>query len=273
MIEILCTGSVFGSACADERVPALVVRDHALLARRRSRRLRRSGPGHHAVDRLLELRQADQLRGRGAPRAARPRSSRLARSAPVKPGRAPRDDVEVDARRRAACRARAPRGSPCAPRGRDGRRRSGGRSARAAAARGRGCRGGSSTRAGSRPCFWSKPSISTSSWLSVCSRSSWPPPRPAPRWRPTASISSTNTIAGAAAFACSNRSRTRDAPTPTNISTKSEPLIEKNGTPASPATALREQRLAGAGRAEEQHALRDLGAHVAGTSPATRGTP
>ena len=32
--------------------------------------------------------------------------------------------------------------------------------------------------------------------------------------------------------------RTRDAPTPTNISTKSEPLIEKKGTPASPATAL-----------------------------------
>jgi len=46
-----------------------------------------------------------------------------------------------------------------------------------------------------------------------------------------------NTIAGAAAFACSNRSRTRAAPTPTNISTKSDPLIEKNGTPASPATA------------------------------------
>src|SRR6201999_1672571 len=38
-------------------------------------------------------------------------------------------------------------------------------------------------------------------------------------------------------FACSNRSRTRDAPTPTNISTKSDPEIEKNGTPASPATA------------------------------------
>jgi hypothetical protein len=33
------------------------------------------------------------------------------------------------------------------------------------------------------------------------------------------------------------RSRTREAPTPTNISTKSEPEIEKNGTPASPATA------------------------------------
>ncbi len=32
--------------------------------------------------------------------------------------------------------------------------------------------------------------ISTNSWLSVCSRSSCPPPIPAPRWRPTASISS-----------------------------------------------------------------------------------
>jgi hypothetical protein len=39
-------------------------------------------------------------------------------------------------------------------------------------------------------------------------------------------------------FACLNKSLTLDAPTPTNISTKSEPEIEKNGTPASPATAL-----------------------------------
>src|SRR6266480_547924 len=85
--------------------------------------------------------------------------------------------------------------------------------------------------------FSSKPSISTSSWFSVCSRSSWPPPRPAPRCRPTASISSMKTMHGAACLACSKRSRTREAPTPTNISTKSEPEIEKNGTPASPATA------------------------------------
>ena len=42
---------------------------------------------------------------------------------------------------------------------------------------------------------------------------------------------------GAFFFPCSNRSRTRLAPTPTNISTKSEPEIEKNGTPASPAIA------------------------------------
>ena len=42
---------------------------------------------------------------------------------------------------------------------------------------------------------------------------------------------------GAAAFASRKRSRILLAPTPTNISTNSEPEIEKNGTPASPATA------------------------------------
>jgi hypothetical protein len=48
--------------------------------------------------------------------------------------------------------------------------------------------------------FSSKPSISTSSWLRVCSRSSWPPPRPAPRWRPTASISSMKMMHGRSAW-------------------------------------------------------------------------
>ena len=43
---------------------------------------------------------------------------------------------------------------------------------------------------------------------------------------------------GACFFACSNMSRTLEAPTPTNISTKSEPEMEKNGTFASPAMAL-----------------------------------
>ena len=47
-----------------------------------------------------------------------------------------------------------------------------------------------------------------------------------------------NTIAGAFFFAVSKRSLTRLAPTPTNISTKSEPEMEKKGTPASPATAF-----------------------------------
>ncbi len=88
------------------------------------------------------------------------------------------------------------------------------------------------------PSFASKPSISTSSWLRVCSRSSCPPPNPAPRWRPTASISSMKMMQGAFFFACSNISRTREAPTPTNISTKSDPEIVKKGTLASPAIAL-----------------------------------
>ena len=64
-----------------------------------------------------------------------------------------------------------------------------------------------------------------------------PPPKPAPRLLPTASISSINMIHGACFLPCSNMSLTRDAPTPTNISTKSEPEILKNGTLASPATA------------------------------------
>ena len=108
--------------------------------------------------------------------------------------------------------------------------------------------------------FISKPSISTSSWLRVCSRSSWPPPMPAPRWRPTASISSMKMMQGEFCLACSKRSRTRQAPTPTNISTKSEPEIEKNGTPGLTGDRAGEQRLAGPGRAVEQHALRDPGA-------------
>ena len=87
------------------------------------------------------------------------------------------------------------------------------------------------------PLFESNPSISTSSWLRVCSRSSCPPPRPAPLCLPTASISSIKMMQGEFCLACSKRSRTRLAPTPTNISTKSEPEMLKNGTPASPATA------------------------------------
>ena len=40
------------------------------------------------------------------------------------------------------------------------------------------------------PSLSSNPSICTRSWLSVCSLSSFPPPSPAPRCLPTASISS-----------------------------------------------------------------------------------
>ena len=47
-----------------------------------------------------------------------------------------------------------------------------------------------------------------------------------------------NTMQGAFSLACLNRSRTLEAPMPTNISTNSEPEMEKKGTSASPATAL-----------------------------------
>ena len=43
---------------------------------------------------------------------------------------------------------------------------------------------------------------------------------------------------GDLSLACLNKSRTLEAPTPTNISTKSEPDSEKKGTFASPATAF-----------------------------------
>ena len=88
------------------------------------------------------------------------------------------------------------------------------------------------------PSLTPKPSISTSSWFKVCSLSSWLPPIPVPRRLATASISSIKIIHGLCFLPSANRSRTRDAPTPTNISTKSEPDILKNGTPASPAIAF-----------------------------------
>ena len=46
------------------------------------------------------------------------------------------------------------------------------------------------------------------------------------------------TMQGAFSLAWRNKSLTLEAPTPTNISTKSEPEMVKKGTPASPATAL-----------------------------------
>ena len=103
----------------------------------------------------------------------------------------------------------------------------------------------------------SKPSISTRIWFSVCSRSSWLPPSPAPRCRPTASISSMKMMHGELRLACSNRSRTRLAPTPTNISTNSEPEIGEERHARLARDRLGHQRLAGAGRADQQHALGD----------------
>jgi len=83
-----------------------------------------------------------------------------------------------------------------------------------------------------------KPSISTNSWFKVFSLSSLLIIALRPRARPMASISSIKIMQGAFSRACLNKSLTRLAPTPTNISTKSEPLRLKNGTCASPAIAL-----------------------------------
>ena len=80
---------------------------------------------------------------------------------------------------------------------------------------------------------------------------------PGARLRPSASSSSMKMMQGAALRACSNRSRTRAAPTPTNISTNSDPEIEKNGHAGLAGDRPRQQRLAGAGRADQEDALRD----------------
>ena len=89
------------------------------------------------------------------------------------------------------------------------------------------------------PLLVPKPSISVRSWFKVFSLSSLDPKFAfLPLARPMASISSMKMMAGDFSLACLNKSRTREAPTPTNISTKSEPLRLKKGTSASPATAF-----------------------------------
>ncbi len=80
-----------------------------------------------------------------------------------------------------------------------------------------------------------KPSISTSSWLSVCSRSEL---LSEPRRAPTASSSSMKMTAGSCLRASSNRRRMRAAPRPANISTNELADWEKNCAPDSWATAL-----------------------------------
>ena len=65
----------------------------------------------------------------------------------------------------------------------------------------------------------SKPSISTSSWFSVWSRS---PEMSEPRCAPTASSSSMKTIAGVFSRASRKSRRIRAAPSPANISMNEE---------------------------------------------------
>ena len=161
-------------------------------------------------------------------------------------------------RARTACPWSAPPGSPAGPSGR-------------AAPTGicRSNRPGRSS-AGSRmsgrlvaairmmPPLASKPSISTSSWFSVCSRSSCPPPMPAPRCRPTASISSTKMIAGRVRLGLLEQvAHPGGADADEHLDeVGAGDRVERHAGLAG--DRAREQRLAGAGRAVEQHALRDL---------------
>ena len=105
-----------------------------------------------------------------------------------------------------------------------------------------------------------KPSISTSSWLRVCSRSSWPPPRPAPRWRPTASISSTKMMHGAVLLGLLEQvAHPGGADADEHLDeVRAGDREERHAGLAGDGAG--QQRLAGAGRAVEQHALGDLGA-------------
>ena len=249
----------------DQRVAGLVV--GGALAVGVGHQHRAGGAEDDLLDRVGEVRQLDALVvaaggeerrlvdqqrevGAGHARASRPRSRRGRRSRPAGPS---------------AC------GCAGSPRGRCGR---------AAAPRSRRSKRPGRSSAGSR-ISWrlvaprtmtlvpaSKPSISVRIWLSVCSRSSWPPLKPPlpERERPMASSSSMKMIDGAASLACLKRSRTRDAPTPTIASTNSEAEIEKNGGVRLAGHGARQQRLARAGRPVEQHAARDARARGAGSA-------
>ena len=196
----------------------------------------------------------------------------LASSAPLKPGVMLRDLLERGVRGRAGAWRRAGAGSPRRPctsgtsivtwrSKRPGRSSAGSRmSGRLVAP------------ITTRPPSPEKPSISTSSAFSVCSRSSLPWPMPAPRLRPAASNSSMKMIAGAVLRALRNRSRTRAAPTPTSDSTKSEPDSEKNEASASPATALASSVLPVPGGPTSKHALGRRRAHRQVTRGVVRGS-
>ncbi len=90
------------------------------------------------------------------------------------------------------------------------------------------------------PAVAPKPSSSVSSWLRACSSVCSPlmSPRAETRVRPSVSISSMNTMAGAICFASVNRSRTRVAPWPTVVLAKSLAATEKKAALVSDARAL-----------------------------------
>ena len=102
-----------------------------------------------------------------------------------------------------------------------------------------------------------KPSISVRIWLSVCSRSSTPPRLPPPRARPIASSSSMKMIAGAAFFAVLEQvAHPGRADADDELDELGRRQVEERHVGLA-GHRPGQQRLAGAGRAGEQDALRD----------------
>ena len=255
------SGSACGSTEAQHRVAALVVGDDLLLLVATASRLSRRAPITHAVAGVLEV---DPLRSACAPRRTANSAAsltRLARSAPLMPG-VPRATTSRSTsgpiRLSRQCTLRIARRSSSSGSGttiwrskRPGRSSAGSRmSGRLVAA------------IITMPSVASKPSISASIWLSVCSRSSWPPPRPAPRLRPIESISSTKMIARP--MLAGLLEQVADAAG----ADADEHLHEVGAGDRQERHAgltgdgAGDERLAGAGRADEQHALRDARADL-----------
>ncbi len=234
-MDTLCTGSAPGVASATSACPISCVAA-TVRSRGDSTRLLRASP---AMSRSTATVKSASPTASAPRRVAASAASftRLARSAPVNPGVSAATASSSSPGSSGVLRTCTR--STCTRPARSGRSTSTCRSKRPA-------RSSAASRISGRLVAASritresgvKPSISASSWLSVCSFSSLDPvTTDAPRERPSASISSMNTMQGACCRAWRNRSRTRAAPTPTNSSTNSEPLMEKKGTSASPATA------------------------------------
>ena len=118
----------------------------------------------------------------------------------------------------------------------------------------------------------SKPSISASSWLSVCSRSSCDPIGLCTRARPSASSSSMKMMHGAFCFGLREQiAHARRADADEHLDELRSAQAEE-GHLGLAGDGAREQRLAGSRRADQQHALRNASAERRCTSSGSSGT-
>ena len=169
------------------------------------------------------------------------------------------DRAEVDRSRRAACRACGCAGSPRGRRGPAAAPRSGGRSGPGRSSAGSSASGRLVAAITITLSLVSNPSISVRIWLSVCSRSSWPPlmPDAALRARPIASSSSMKMIAGRGLLGLLEEvAHARGADADDRLDELRRRGLEERHVGLA-RDGARQQRLAGAGQAVEHHAARD----------------